>query len=107
ITTPLIWAAMFAGYGVVLQLGGRPDAEAAADPHRRRLLRALPLSLGAISLGVLGFKLLPNWYQAIFNPPEAGLVGPSPQLTPIENFYVVSKNFGDPNVDGQGWRLKV
>ena len=105
-TTPLVWAALFAVYGVVLQLGGHPDA-APADPDRRRLLSALPLSLGALSLGVLVFKLAPNWYQAIFNPPEAGLSGPSPQLTPVENFYVVSKNFSDPNVDGPSWRLKI
>jgi len=105
-TTPLVWAALFAVFGVVLQLGGRPDT-AAADPDRRRLLSVLPLSLGALSLGVLAFKLAPNWYQAIFNPPEAGLYGRSPQLTPIQNFYVVSKNFGDPNVDGGSWRLKI
>jgi len=105
-TTPLVWAALFAVYGVVLQLGGRPDT-APADPDRRRLLSVLPLSLGALSLGVLALKLAPNWYQAIFSPPEAGLNGPSPQLTPVENFYVVSKNFGDPIVDGGSWRLKI
>src|SRR5690242_14021333 len=66
-TTPLVYAALFAVYGVVLQLGGRPD-EAPVDPDRRRLLSTLPLSLGALSLGVLAFKLAPNWYQAIFNP---------------------------------------
>ncbi len=106
VTTPLVWAALFAVYGVVLQLGGHPDT-APADPARRRLLSVLPLSLGAVSLGVLAFKLAPNWYQAIFNPPEAGLYGRSPQLTPIQNFYYVSKNFGDPQIDGGSWRLKV
>jgi DMSO/TMAO reductase YedYZ molybdopterin-dependent catalytic subunit len=105
-TTPLVWAALFAVYGVVLQLGGRPDSEP-ADPGRRRLLSALPLSLGAISLGILAIKLAPNWYDAIFSPPEAGLSGPSPQLTPIDNFYVVSKNFADPNVNGGSWRLQI
>src|SRR5260370_40421008 len=40
LTTPLVWAALFAVYGVVLQLGGRPDT-APADPDRRRLLRVL------------------------------------------------------------------
>ena len=106
-TTPLVWAALFAVYGVVLQLGGRPDT-APADPGRRRLLSILPLSIGALSVAALAFKLAPNWYQAIFNPPEAGLSGPSPQLTPVANFYVVSKNLGgDPNVDGPSWRLKI
>jgi DMSO/TMAO reductase YedYZ molybdopterin-dependent catalytic subunit len=106
-TTPLVWAALFAVYGVVLQLGGRPDT-APADPDRRRLLSVLPLSLGALSIGALALKLAPNWYQAIFNPPEGALSGRSPQLTPIENFYVVSKNLGgDPNLDGGSWRLKI
>jgi len=50
----------------------------------------------------------PDWYRAVFSPPEAGLSGPSFALTPIENFYVVSKNIGsDPVVDGQSWRLSV
>ena len=104
--TPLIWAALFAVYGVVLQLGGRPD-EAPADTDRRRLLSALPMSIGALSLGILAIKLAPNWYQAIFNPPGSGLAGPSPQLTPTDQFYVVSKNFTDPKVDGGSWRLNI
>src|SRR5207249_5848398 len=42
LTTPLVWAALFAVYGVVLQLGGRPHTAPAA-PDRRRLLSMLPL----------------------------------------------------------------
>ncbi len=106
-TTALIWAALFAVYSVVLQLGrGATDARA-VDPGRRRMLGALPVTIGAVSLGVLAFKLLPDWSQAIFNPPEAGLRGPAPEITPIDNFYVVSKNFSDPVVDAQGWSLSV
>jgi DMSO/TMAO reductase YedYZ molybdopterin-dependent catalytic subunit len=103
-TTPLIWAALFAVYSVVLQLGG---PTAGVDQGRRRLLSAMPLAIGAVSLGVLGFRLLPDWYRAIFSPPEAALRGPSPEITPIENFYVVSKNFVDPTIAGQGWTLGV
>lgn len=106
--TPLIWAALFAIYGVVLQLGGASAGQTIeADPGRRRLLRALPLSIGAVSVAGLALRLLPNWYQAIFNPPEAGLSGASPEVTPVQNFYLVSKNFGDPIVASQGWRLSV
>jgi DMSO/TMAO reductase YedYZ molybdopterin-dependent catalytic subunit len=103
-TTPLIWAALFAVYSVVLQLGG---PSAGVDQGRRRLLSAMPLAIGAVSLGVLGFRLLPDWYRAIFSPPEAALRGPSPEITPVENFYVVSKNFVDPTIAGQGWTLGV
>jgi DMSO/TMAO reductase YedYZ molybdopterin-dependent catalytic subunit len=108
-TTPLIWAAMFAIYGVVLQLGADAQGTSeATDLGRRRMLGALPITIGVASLGVLAIRLVPGWYSAIFNPPEAGLSGISPDVTPIQNFYVVSKNLsGDPAVDAQGWSLAV
>jgi DMSO/TMAO reductase YedYZ molybdopterin-dependent catalytic subunit len=107
-TTPLVWGALFAVYGVIVQLGGDAIGSATApDPGRRRMLSVLPVTIGAVSVGVLAFRLVPDWYRAIFSPPEAGLTGASPALTPVENFYVVSKNFSDPSVDGQGWRLSV
>ena len=108
-TTPAVWAALFAIWGVMLRLGGLPAAasSAAADPDRRRLLSALPLGVGAASLALTGLLRVPNWFAAIANPPESGLRGPSPAITPVENFYVVSKNFADPVVDGQSWRLSI
>jgi DMSO/TMAO reductase YedYZ molybdopterin-dependent catalytic subunit len=106
--TPLIWAALFAVYGVILQLGGDPGGTGALDGGRRRLLSTVPITIAAVSIGALAVRLLPAWYQAIFTPPEAGLRGPSPELTPVGNFYVVSKNLsGDPSVDAQGWSLRV
>ncbi|MHB8587984.1 MAG: molybdopterin-dependent oxidoreductase [Candidatus Dormibacteraceae bacterium] len=105
--TPLIWAALFAVYSVVLQLGRDGSGDAGVDLGRRRLLGTLPISIGAISLGVLAFRLLPDWYQAIFNPPEAGLRGPATEITPVDHFFVVSKNFTDPAIDVQGWSLGV
>jgi DMSO/TMAO reductase YedYZ molybdopterin-dependent catalytic subunit len=107
-TTPLIWAALFAVYGVVLQLGAASPAPTLdADLGRRRMLSVLPVTIGVVSLGVLALRLVPDWYRAIFNPPEAGLRGISPAITPVQNFYVVSKNFSDPSVDSAGWTLSV
>jgi DMSO/TMAO reductase YedYZ molybdopterin-dependent catalytic subunit len=107
-TTPLTWAVLFAVYGVLLQLGGRPSASPAeANPDRRRLLSALPLGLGAASLGLVGLLRVPGWYQSVANPAEAGITGLSPEITPVRNFYIVSKNFSDPVVDGQSWRLSL
>ena len=103
--TPLIWAALFAIYAVVLQYGSTQPA--AVSLERRRLLSAVPISIALVSVGGLALRLLPDWYQGIFNPPESGLRGISPEITPVENFYVVSKNFSDPSVDGQAWRLHV
>lgn len=108
-TTPLAWAALFAIYGVLLQMGGTPSGLATpSDPDRRRLLSAIPLGVGAASLALTGLLRVPSWFQAVASPAEAGLRGPSPAVTPVENFYVVSKNtFADPVVDGQSWRLSI
>ncbi len=106
-TTPLLWGVLFAIYGVILQMGSPNPLPEGADPGRRRTLSAVPIAIGAASVGVLVVRLVPDWYRAIFNPPEAGLSGVSPEITPIENFYVVSKNFSDPAVAAQGWSLRV
>ena len=103
--TPVTWAALFAIYAVVLQFGGTGPSE--VDLGRRRLLAAVPVGIAAASVGGVALRLFPDWYQAIFNPPGSGLRGISPEITPVGNFYVVSKNFVDPSVDGQGWRLRV
>src|ERR1700682_2210312 len=106
--TPLIWGALFAVYGVVLQLGGDATTQNGADARPRRCLGTVPLAIGAVSIGVLAYRLLPDWYGAIFHPSEAGLQGPSPEITPIDNFYYVSKNLGaDPSIAAQGWSLTV
>jgi DMSO/TMAO reductase YedYZ molybdopterin-dependent catalytic subunit len=109
LVTPLIWGALFAIYGVVLQLGAdSPGGASATDIGRRRLLSVLPVTIGVASLGVLAMRLVPDWYRAIYNQPEAGLSGLSPELTPVANFYIVSKNLGgDPAVDSRGWSLGV
>ena len=106
VATPLIWASLFAIYAVVLQFGDQPAP--GLDAGRRRVLTAVPIAIGAVSLGALGLRLLPDWYKAIFQAPESGIRGISPAVTPVQNFYVVSKNLGgDPVVDGQTWRLRV
>ena len=103
--TPLMWAALFAIYAVVLQFGDQ-DAPG-LDAGRRRVLSALPLGIAGFSVLALAYRLGPDWYQAIFRAAESGLRGISPAITPVQNFYVVSKNFSDPSVDGQAWKLTV
>jgi DMSO/TMAO reductase YedYZ molybdopterin-dependent catalytic subunit len=105
IATPLIWAALYAIYAVVLQLGAQPAP--GVDAGRRRLLTALPLSIAGFSVLALAYRLGPDWYSAVFGAPGSGLRGISPVITPVDQFYVVSKNFADPIVDGQSWKLHV
>ncbi|HET7678445.1 MAG TPA: molybdopterin-dependent oxidoreductase [Candidatus Limnocylindrales bacterium] len=39
--------------------------------------------------------------------PDATGFGPPPAVTPVDDFYVVSKNLTSPRVDGSTWRLVV
>jgi len=104
IATPLVWAVLFLIYGVLLEAAAAPAPEpGAVDQGRRRI----PLALAGLGLLILGGRLLPGWYRTVAGAPEAGLSGPSPELTPVGNFYVVSKNFSDPAVSTQGWSLQV
>jgi DMSO/TMAO reductase YedYZ molybdopterin-dependent catalytic subunit len=110
VATPLLWAVLFAVYGVVLEMANDrwlAPAAGAADPGRRLVMTRLPLAVAGGSLIVLGIQLVPGWFQAIFNPPERRLGGASPEITPVANFYVVSKNFVDPVIDAAGWSLNI
>ena len=107
LTAPLLWAVIFVAYAVILE-GAYENwlvaAPATADPGRRQLLRAIPLAIAGGSLAVMGFELVPRWYGAIFAAPSTG---PTAELTPVGDFYVVSKNFTDPVVDATGWELNI
>ncbi len=104
--TPIEWAVLFVAYGMVLEASGTRSSDS-VDVGRRRLLSALPLGVGAAALGLTGLLRVPQWYQAIVNAPGAGLAGPSPAITPVGDFYVVSKNFSDPVVNGDTWKLAI
>ena len=105
VVTPLIWAVLFAVYAVVLQLGARPAP--GVDAGRRRLLTRLPMGIAGISVLALAYRVGPDWYNAIFSAPGSTLRGISPAVTPVDQFYVVSKNLADPVVDGRTWKLHV
>ncbi len=102
VATPLVWAVLYLIYGVVLEAAATP-APAGVDEGRRRI----PLALAGIGVLVLGVRLVPGWYRTVLGAPENGLAGPAPELTPTADFYVVSKNFSDPQVSSGNWSLQV
>jgi DMSO/TMAO reductase YedYZ molybdopterin-dependent catalytic subunit len=104
--TPLAWAVLCALYGVLLDEGLRERTDA-YDPSRRRLLSSLPGWVGLAGLVALGVIRLPGWVQITTAPPEKSSGGEAPALTPVGNFYQVSKNFQDPVVDARTWSLQV
>ncbi|HEX6350045.1 MAG TPA: molybdopterin-dependent oxidoreductase [Candidatus Dormibacteraeota bacterium] len=102
VATPLVWAVLYLVYAVLLEAAATP-APSSVDEGRRRI----PLALAGIAVLVLGARLLPGWYRTVLSAPENAVTGPSPELTPTADFYVVSKNFSDPSVATAGWTLQV
>ncbi|MBI4494496.1 MAG: molybdopterin-dependent oxidoreductase [Chloroflexi bacterium] len=101
---------------------GEPPGQVA----RRLLLRRLGLGLAALAVGGLGWRALAAPRAAgpagavrpratdSAQPTSAAegapfeLPGLSPEVTPTEAFYRVSKNFFmDPTVDSSAWRLEI
>jgi DMSO/TMAO reductase YedYZ molybdopterin-dependent catalytic subunit len=110
VATPVVWAIVLAVYWLVWDLGWESPAATAAAPvdmGRRRLLALAPAAIGVGSLALVGIFKVPDWVRVIVAPPESGLSGPSPELTPVDHFYKVSKNFQDPVVPASGWSLRV
>ncbi|MCM8745029.1 molybdopterin-dependent oxidoreductase [Thermomicrobium sp. CFH 73360] len=82
------------------------DNDAPLSLQRRQLLRVLVAGGLLLSLGAAG-RLL-SALQVRSRP--RGTVdarGLPPALTPVGDFYVVSKNLSDPMVDGGTWRLRI
>jgi DMSO/TMAO reductase YedYZ molybdopterin-dependent catalytic subunit len=107
--------AALAAYAITLGLSyatlaapSRAAAGPAAEPSRRGLTRRAALAgLGlALGAGVLGLMaaLRRGATEAFVRRDVNGL---TPEITANEKFYVVSKNFADPEVDVAGWKLEV
>jgi DMSO/TMAO reductase YedYZ molybdopterin-dependent catalytic subunit len=106
-TTPVVWALVLVAYWLTWELAWRRPADAPVDLERRRLVTLAPLAVGLGSLALVGVLRVPEWVRSVVTPPEAGLTGPVPELTPVGDFYRVSKNFQDPVVPAAGWTLRV
>jgi DMSO/TMAO reductase YedYZ molybdopterin-dependent catalytic subunit len=108
VATPVVWSLVLVVYWLVWDIAWRsPETAPSVDLERRRLVTMAPLAVGLGSLALIGVLKLPDWVRVIVAPPESGLTGPSPELTPVDHFYRVSKNFQDPVVQASGWSLRV
>ncbi len=104
----VIWALIFALYGGVLELAFRGLlSDVQFNAERRRTLRVITFSIGGLAFGSLALRLVPDWYSSIFTPPEDRVVGEPPRITPVSDFYIVSKNLVDPTVAGTTWELTI
>jgi DMSO/TMAO reductase YedYZ molybdopterin-dependent catalytic subunit len=105
-----------------------PDGDLPDHSVRRDLLRNGLVLLGLGSLGVLAWRFITSSNSAVLSssqalqkaknkiipPPRpnygsiAEIPGLSPEITPNDQFYIVSKNFvSDPTVDASTWQLRV
>lgn len=104
---PVVWGLVFAVYALVWEwVVGRAQAPP-VDLERRRVAIAVPVLVGLGSLAVIGGLRVPEWLRSALAPPESRLAGPVPEITPVADFYQISKNFQDPAVPAQGWSLRV
>ena len=107
-------------YGAALVLvsrlySERPEVAAANNARlsRRRVMRAVGYSVLAIGVYDIGKTLLGSWLERGAGRVRAGtgvfpeIEGLALEITPNDDFYVVSKNPFDPRVDAKRWRLQI
>jgi DMSO/TMAO reductase YedYZ molybdopterin-dependent catalytic subunit len=102
----LLLSAVYASVSGLQSMGGLSDREGTVESQsRRRFLTRIPgVALGGLALLVIG--------RAIHDASGGGVQHsrsgePTPEVTPTDEFYVVSKNLIDPDPDGGSWRLQV
>jgi DMSO/TMAO reductase YedYZ molybdopterin-dependent catalytic subunit len=103
-----IIALIFAGSMVAWLTAAGASMSRAHDESRRRVVAfvgvGVPVLLASAYLGKF-FVALSKKSQVPSSPNTAD--GISPALTPLDDFYVVSKNFVDPTVNASDWNLTI
>lgn len=104
---PLLIEIVVVGGSPLLVYAARREFMAAAEtsPERRVLLRNL--FYGAVGIAVLGIAYADvRRFVTALAMKEGNR--PTSEITPVSDFYVVSKNLvGDPVLDGGSWRLEL
>ena len=111
--------AAFVAYGVVLSLAqtvytAAPDRRAKTSVvSRRRVIRGVWYMVVAVGAWDVGRQLLGSWFFAGGGRVSRGdgvfpnIDNLALEVTPNADFYQVSKNAFDPQVDPRSWRLSV
>ncbi|MFY9608231.1 MAG: molybdopterin-dependent oxidoreductase [Blastocatellia bacterium] len=117
--TSLSLLAGFVAYGVVLSLAQRlyiaaPDRLARSNVvSRRRVIRAVWYTVVAVGVWDVSRQLLRSWFFSSGGRVRRGdgrfpnIDNLALEVTPNADFYRVSKNAFDPQVDPRSWKLSV
>ena len=103
----------FAIYGIVLGYLSQEDIAVSSDGYfvDRRAFLTKVATWGVFGvLALLGGNFIVRpLYSRLFSGGSSGSgqATLSPEITPTEDFYVVSKNIIDPNVNANEWRLEI
>jgi DMSO/TMAO reductase YedYZ molybdopterin-dependent catalytic subunit len=92
-----------------------PSGTAAERPvARRRFMAGVAAAIGLASLGVASLAVFVRVLSAgrvnevtSVRPQAPGDFGPTPAVTPVDEFYTISKDLLPTRVDGATWRLRV
>jgi DMSO/TMAO reductase YedYZ molybdopterin-dependent catalytic subunit len=91
----------------------RVDPSATPMP-RRRFIGGAAAVVGLASVGIASVGVVARVVSAgrandvATSPPQApGGYGPTPAITPVDDFYTISKDLFPTRVDGASWRLAV
>lgn len=118
--TSLALLAVFAVYVIALRLTsalyiGRPEIARANNYRlsRRRLVRGIGYAVVAVAAYEVASSFLTTWWRSGSGKVKNGngvfpnIDGLALEVTPTDDFYVVSKNPFDPQVDSARWALEV
>jgi DMSO/TMAO reductase YedYZ molybdopterin-dependent catalytic subunit len=120
IFTSLSLLAAHAIYGATLLLATTQYIERPMTPNapgkiisRRRVVRGVGYAVLAIGIYDIASSLLGSWFRSGSGRVKGGagvfpeIDGLALEITPTRDFYLVSKNAFDPEVDSRRWKLEV
>ncbi|HEU0072806.1 MAG TPA: molybdopterin-dependent oxidoreductase [Dehalococcoidia bacterium] len=102
----VLFSAIYASVAGLQSLGGLSDTEGTVESaSRRRFLTRIPgVALAGLAIIVIG-RAIDDASGGGVQRSRSGQA--SPEVTPTDEFYIISKNLIDPEPNGSTWRLQV